>query len=147
MAKPDALPEAAAMAPLRMGLVSDVWPMAHAFPGCSDGADAAASTRSGFMVERAAAMRIVPRLTLVGFSRTGCAMDAAVGGGLVYARPLTKTTWLVASGGGVLLPHGSPTTQALPRVDLRADVVIKGEADRTWSVGVGLRGVRFGGFF
>ena len=63
----------------------------------------------------------MPRLTLIGFGRGGRACDAAVGGAIVYATPIRKDIWLVASAGILYLPQalaGTPRATGQARVDL-----------------------------
>ena len=89
-------------------------------------------------------MQLVPRLTLIGFGRGGRACDAAVGGALVYATPIRKDIWLVASAGILHLPQalaGTPRATGQARVDL----VFAQPKGRSLAVGIGTRGLTFGG--
>jgi hypothetical protein len=98
--------------------------------------------------------RHAPRLTLFGFSRSGCALDGAVGGGVTLAVPIRRGLSFVASAGAIYLPAtvpgasspgGGPATSGR----IRADLVFPRPEGRSLSVGVDsrLRGVSFGGIF
>jgi hypothetical protein len=115
-------------APLRLSLYGDAPEIGHADPACTQVESAG--------MQHATAMRLVPRLVLTGFSRSSCALDAGVGGGLVYATPIAPKVWLVAAAGILHLPHydaGKPVT----KYQLRGDVVFDRGGGRSISVGIG----------
>jgi hypothetical protein len=141
------LPYDLGMTPLRLSLTGDAIPLAHAFPGCAEKAEMSGNTLHGFTLNRSFAMQLVPSLTLVGFSQTACQMDAAVGTGFVTSTRLRKDVWLAASAGAMIFPHGDGGTRASVKSDARVDVIWKDLPGRSFSVGVGLRGVRVGGVF
>lgn len=83
-------------------------PIGMNIPGCNDSAEqsgTATGAVTGFATQRAFAFELVPQLTLLGFSRLGCPVDALVGGGLVYAKPISKTISLSFSGGVIYRPR------------------------------------------
>lgn len=94
----------------------------------------------------------MPRLTLFGFSRVGCTLDGAAGGGASFIVPFRQDIFFVASAGAIHLP--ATGAQALPasNTSARADVVFRRPDGRSLSVGLGalqhgLRGLSFGGAF
>jgi hypothetical protein len=141
---------AALFEPLRLSLLGPYVPGPSLNGPCADSlpsAGAVTAATPGFTPQYASAVRLVPRLTLYGFSRAGCALDAAVGGGAVYAAPIVeKKLWLVGSAGYVVLP--SPAGRR-PTVGSTANVnaVLLRRDDKTLRLGVGTRGVSFGGTF
>jgi hypothetical protein len=141
------LPYDLGMTPLRLSLVNEHFPLANAFPGCAEKAEMSGNTLHGFPLNRTFAMQLVPSLTLVGFSQTACQMDAGTGAGFVSSTMLKKDVWLAASAGVMLFPHGDGGTRAAVKSDARVDVIWKDLPGRSFSVGVGLRGVRVGGVF
>jgi hypothetical protein len=143
---PAALPYDLGMTPLRLSLTSDPL-IGRAFPGCQEQAEMSGNTLHGFMLNRSLAMPFAPRLTLVGFSQTGCQMDAATGAGFVSSTLIRKDVWLTASAGAMLFPHGAGGTKESVKTDARVDLLWKDAPGRSFSVGVGLRGVRVGGVF
>jgi hypothetical protein len=105
-----ALPPDAASLPLRLSLLSSVYPLGPAFStgGCSGPSVAAAGTI--FPTQLYTQLHLTPRLVLHGFSDLGCPgdpfapLDAGMGGGLTYAMPLRPSLWLVGSGGAYAVP-------------------------------------------
>jgi hypothetical protein len=143
--------------PLRLGLMSDVPSRAAGEPGCSDriettGGFTAAGAGTPMQFMRALPLPLVPRLTLVGFSRAGCPIDAVIGGGLTYVVPLRPSVFFVTSAGALLQPpYGQRPLAIIPQA--RADVVFDRGEGRSWSVGVrtnrgaGSPSLTFGGIF
>jgi hypothetical protein len=136
--------------PLRLSLLGPYVPGPSLSGPCADSlpsAGAVTAATPGFAPQYASAVRLVPRLTLYGFSRGGCALDAAMGGGAVYAAPLVdKKVFLVASAGYILLPtpvSGRPTVGSAANVD----VVLLRPDNKSVRLGIGTRGVRVGGTF
>ena len=95
----------------------------------------------------ATTLRLVPQLTLAGFSRASCAMDGAVGGGLVYTVPLRKNIDLNLSAGAILAPHAGPNGTSISTTHVRADIVFKRDEGRAWYIGLRKRGIAFGGVY
>lgn len=138
--------------PLRLALFGDAAPVARAqgIP-CEESVEAtgtATAATGGFARSYTSAVRLGPRLSLVGFSRGGCAIDAAAGGGIVHVMPLRKDVFLATSAGALIAPHqsaGAPIT----RMQLRADVVFTRSGGRSFRVGIGsggrVTGLTFGG--
>jgi hypothetical protein len=142
--------------PLRLGLMSEVAPMSATEPGCSDrlertGTLTAGTAGSPMQFTRSVPIPFFPRLTLVGFSRAGCPIDSAIGGGLTYVVPLRPSVYFVMSAGALLQPaFGDRPIKIIPQV--RADVVFDRGEGRSWSVGVQTirghgPGLTFGGIF
>jgi hypothetical protein len=134
--------------PLRMALTGTAVPTGRFEPGCGEHVEATGTATAGvpgFAMQHATSLQLVPKLTLFGFSRGGCAIDAGVGGGVAYATLLRKDIWLVASAGILHLPHAGPGGASITRFDVRADVVFARPKGRSYTVGVGTRGVTFGG--
>lgn len=138
--------------PLRLALFGDAPPVAGAQGvRCDENVEAtgtATAATGGFARSYAAAVRLGPRLSLVGFSRGGCALDAAGAVGLVHVMPLRKDVFLATSAGALLAPHqsaGAPIT----RMQLRTDVVFTRSGGRSFRVGIGtggrVTGLTFGG--
>jgi hypothetical protein len=138
------LPLDIAMLPMRLSL-GGVASRGREYAGCVEAATANGSAPNGFLLQRSVAMRLVPRLALVGFSQTGCPMEASIGGGLVYTVPLRKDIWLVGSAGALVLPHAGPSGARVWRSEIAADVAVRTTPERTWTIGVGTRGLRIGG--
>ena len=133
--EPELLP-LAAVTPLRLTLVFDAFPQARQFPECPSLEEPSGNTMNGFPIQRYTFLPLAPRLVLHGFSSAGCPVDAGVGGGLTYAMPFAKDTWLVPSSGFYSLPR-----QGITNVAARIDVV-KSSADGS-SLNVGL-GIKYG---
>jgi hypothetical protein len=133
------LAPALAVLPLRLSLQASLFPMA---PGMGDDRCGV----HGFPVQRSAVMFLTPRLQLHGFSSVGCLIDGAIGGGLTYVTPLRRDLWLVASAGIYGVPPHLPSVGQV-HTDARLDVVKRTSDNRTYSVGIGKRGLTFGGSF
>lgn len=134
--------------PIRLALQGSSVPGGHADPGCRDNNESTGSATAsgpGYPMQHAAALQLVPKLTLVGFSRGGCQLDAGIGGALVYATPIRKDIWFVASAGIFHLPHAGPGGAPATKLDARVDLVLARPQGRSYAVGVGTRGVTFGG--
>lgn len=111
--------------PLRLGMMSEVPSQAATEPGC----------RGHVETTYALSRPLTPRLTLVGFSRAGCPIDSAIGGGLTYVVPLRPSVFFVTSAGLLLQPpYGQRPLTIIPQV--RADVVFDRGEGRSWSVGI-----------
>jgi hypothetical protein len=140
----------AAILPLRLSLLSSVYPLGPAFrgAGCSPevGGTILPTQLYGYIP-------LTPRLVLHGFSDLGCpgdstaGIDAGAGGGLTYVAPLRPDLWLAAGAGVYGVPgHGwvASTRQGIPPravSELRVDLVKKQDDGRSLSVGIGARGV------
>lgn len=160
--QPDAR-DALALEPLRLSLLARHVPHRFGEPGCTDQLEASgtATGQPGFPLMGAAALGIpvfgrraswrTPRLTLSGFSRGGCAYDAAVGGGATLTIPLTKTVFFAWGGGAIYLPKAGPGGAAVYEGSVRADVVFQRPGGGAFMVGVGAIGggprVSVGGVF
>jgi hypothetical protein len=90
--------------PLRLTLASDIVTIGQFFPECERLGDPSGNSIQGFPLLRAAFLRLIPALTLHGFSSAGCPIDAAVGGGVTQTIPLRADLSLVASAGMVAQP-------------------------------------------
>ena len=95
-----------------------------------------------------------PRLSLYGFSRMGCPLDAVVGTGATLTLPLEKNVAFALSGGAIYLPATNPGTSnpagaAVDVATLRAGIVVRGSDGNSFNFGVDslVRGVTFGGMF
>lgn len=141
------LPLDIGMMPLRLSLSSGYWPQGKTLPGCEERAEQTGDTWNFFPLQRAAAVHLIPRLTLVGFSTTACMVDANAGVGLMYTAPIRKDLWIVGSVGASILPTTTTTYAPRARADARVDLVWKATPDRAFSVGIGRRGVFVGGAF
>lgn len=139
--------------PLRLGMLGDVPPMSPGDPGCRDHLEAignATASSAGAPLQFLHARTLAPRLTLFGMSRAGCAVDAAIGGGLVYVVPLRPKMFFVLGVSTLVQPAygGRP---AIVRPQVRADVVFDRGGGRSWNVGIrstgATSGVSFGGIF
>jgi len=144
----------AAFAPLRLSLTSGLFSQASAFSGCDSHADASGNSINGFAVQRYSFIRLTPQLTLHGFSMTGCAVDAGLGGGLTYTIPLRPSWSLVASAGVYAQPNFGGGTSAFTTSAARVDLVKQLAWGRTLNVGLGARvgggafnALHFGGSF
>jgi hypothetical protein len=149
-----ALPPDAASLPLRLALLTGVYPMGPAFGtvgACGELSVAAAGTI--FPTQPYTQIQLTPRLVLHGFSDLGCPgdpyaqLDAGVGGGLTYSMPLRPGMWLVGSAGA----YGIPAHDTIPARNIFGaglDVAVKAPKSGnvlTTGVGVSTRGsgVRF----
>jgi len=152
-------------APMRLALQNDIIPMAGGYAGCATREEAAGNSVGGIPVSFHQALALTPRLTLSAFSQLGCPIDGSIGGVAAYSVPLRASIALVLSGGiilapGQLQPYGGLQSALVQQVRgrrsataaaLRADLVWKTSAGRTFTVGVGSTGTRhaltFGGGF
>jgi hypothetical protein len=146
------LSPSAASLPIRLSLISAIYPMGPAFGvgGCSGSSVAVAGTI--FPTQPYTQIQLTPRLVLHGFSDLGCPgdpyapIDAGAGGGLTYAMPLQPSLWLVPSAGFYAVPgiSGAPVrTVAGGGLDL----AVQSKSGRVFTTGVGVstisgRGVR-----
>jgi hypothetical protein len=146
----------ALFAPLRLSLTSGLFPVAPVLPGCDSRTDASGNSVNGFAVQRYSVLRLVPGLTLHGYSSAGCAVDAGLGGALTYHAALSKDWWLVPSVGMYTLPTPGGATTPLVTSSARVDVMKQLDWGGTLHFGVGLRhrvgqgltdAVSFGGSF
>lgn len=143
--------DAATVEPLRLTLLGE-----HALTPTSQCGDAfvdARAGRSALLQTRAFGGNLLggtswrsPRLSLFGFSRAGCAFDGSVGSGIALTLPLTKTVSIMVSGGAIYLPNPLPgTTNRTVSGAGRIDVVFRRDGGRSFNVGIGNRGMSFGG--
>jgi hypothetical protein len=95
-----------------------------------------------------------PRLSLFGFSRMGCALDAAAGVGMTFTVPLQKNVAFTLSGGALYLPVtnpglSNPAGAPVRSGTVRAGVVFRRPNGGSFNVGVDtlIRGFTFGGSF
>lgn len=139
------LPGYFASAPLRLSLQNRVFPVAGGFEQCSTREDAAGNSIGGIPIQRYALLRLTPNLVLHGFSAAGCPIDGAIGAGATYSVPVAPSLWLVA-GAGVYTAPAQPGPRRA-HTDFRVDLVKKVNDTRSLSVGIGRRGVSFGGSF
>ncbi len=139
-------PGDATIEPLRVGLLGDVPPTGD--PACAQ-PGAATAENANLAPSYLTTLRLVPRLTLVGFSRGGCPLDGAAGAGIVYMVPIRPNVSLALSGGWVSAPHAGPNGTPLTSRAVRADFVFKQPDGRALSVGLksghGATGLVFGG--
>lgn len=137
--------------PLRAGLLAEAPVASLADPGCRAQADAAggatAAAPGGFLM-RQRRLELVPRLTLTGFSRTGCAFDSVGGAGVAYTVPLKTNLSLVIAAGAMMMPQKNgrgPDTPVTGQV--RVDLVMRRPQGHWTSVGVSNRQVSVAGSF
>jgi hypothetical protein len=133
---------------IRMSLFGAVVPHHANDAACGDSLESTGivtAGTSGLALQRVSSIQLIPRLTLSGFARGGCAVDSGIGGALVYATPLAKNIFLVGSAGFIRLPHAAPGGKGVTRGDVRLDVVFARPSGRSYAVGVGARGITFGG--
>jgi hypothetical protein len=142
------LAPALAVLPLRLSLMSSVFPMASLAPGdpfgCKIREEMSANSNGGFPVQHQVFLPLTSRLVLHGFSTGGCPLDAGAGGGISYTMPVARNVWLVPSAGVYSQPNGiTPTTRT--RSDARVDLVFKTYGGRALGVGVGRQGFKITG--
>ena len=150
-------PRASALfAPLRLNLTSGLFPVAAVLPNCDSRTDASGNSLNGFATQRYTFLRLIPALTLHGYSSAGCAVDAGIGAGLTYSAALSKDWWIVPSIGMYGLPSPGGARVPLVTSAARVDVVKQLDWGGTLHFGVGLRhrvgqgltdAVSFGGSF
>ena len=143
-----------ALEPLRLSLLGNhPWTPLDAMSGCRDQlADVrSGSAPAGFMTTYA--MNLLggpglswkmPRLTLFGFSRGGCALDGAAGGGATFIVPIRQDIFFVASAGAIYLPATGPTVAPAHSTSARGDVVFRRPDGRSFSLGIGSTGIENG---
>ncbi len=139
------LPGYFASAPLRLSLQNRIVPAGPGYEQCATRGDAAGNSVGGIPTQRYTLIRLTPNLVLHGFSAGGCPIDGALGTAVTYSVPVSPSLWLVAGAGVYTAPaqYGGPKARA----DFRLDLVKKVNDTRSFSVGVGRRGVSFGGAF
>jgi hypothetical protein len=158
-ASSDALSAADTFAPLRLSLLSGIFPIGRSLdPDCVNHAEADGNMIHGMNVQRALFLRMTSKLTLNAFSSTSCVGDSGGGGGFTFAQPLLHNLWLVLSAGAYAVPADG-NIPARVTSDLRVDVVMKRKSGNTLTLGLGagtrsqghtpstLGGFHFGGTF
>jgi hypothetical protein len=136
---PGALPPVSAFAPLRLSLSGGLFPLGSTVPGCASREDASGNSINGFPIERYSYLRLIPQLTLHGFSSGGCAVGAGLAFGLTFATPLGKKLWLVSSAGFYALPPPDTSLSAVVSTSARIDLVKQLPAGHVLSLGMGTR--------
>ena len=136
-----------ASAPLRLSLQNRIFPMGNAYDQCGTRGDAAGNSTGGIPLQSYTSLRLTPNLVLHGFAAGGCPIDGAIGAGISYSVRVAPSIWLVTSAGVYTAPAPAQYAGARRRSDFRIDLVKKVEGTRSLSVGVGRRGVTFGGAF
>lgn len=139
---PDAR-DAHALSSLRLGLMSSAVPHAFGTAGCEPAGyvtglspmPTEAIAASGVRLWRKSDLR----LTLFGFSRDGCALDALVGGGLAFTLPIKKDVMFMWGGGAIYLPHGGPNGAPRSEGELRAGIVWTTRNGNSYTVGISAR--------
>ena len=118
--------------------------MAGAFANCESREEASGNTVHGLPVQRYAPLLLAPNLVLHGFSSAGCPVDGAIGGALTYSVPVRPSLWSVAGAGVYGVPAHYPFP-ARQQTDLRVDVMKQLDGRRSLGIGIGKRGISFGG--
>lgn len=134
--------------PIRLSLLGSAVPVGAADPACRESVEstgAATAGVPGFAMQHGAALQLIPKLTLFGFARGGCPLDAGAGAALVYATPIRKDIWFVASAGILHLPHAGPGGAPVTTGQARMDLVFARPKGHSYAVGIGTRGISFGG--
>jgi hypothetical protein len=136
--------------PIRMALWGTAVPRPRGEPTCGGSEEFEESGLieigpRGPALRRVSNIQLIPRLTLSGFSRGGCASDTGVGGALVYAIPISSNVFLAASLGVLHLPHAGPNASSVTNVDARLDLHVRRPGGHSYAVGIGTRGLTFGG--
>jgi hypothetical protein len=142
-----ALPGYFASAPLRLSLQNQIFPVGSAYDQCATRGDAAGNSTGGVPTQRYALLRLTPNLVLHGFTAGGCPIDGAIGGAITYSARIAPTLWLVAGAGIYTAPAPAQYSAARTRSDFHLDLIKKVDDTHSFSVGVGKRGVTFGGAF
>ena len=159
-------PAGSLTAPLRLALQGGMIPIGGAFGGCASREEPSGNSVGGIPLALQRELHLTPALTLAGFSRLGCPLDATAGVVLSLAVPIRRSIALVFSLGVIaapaLLPLFGPTPRILAKsvtggdspatIAARADVVWKTKGGRVFHVGVGSighgnNGVSFGSGF
>jgi hypothetical protein len=136
-----------ASAPLRLSLQNSIFPIGQGFDQCGTREDAAGNSTGGIATQRYTLLRLSTNLVLHGFTRAGCPIDGAIGAGITYSVQVRPTLWLVAGAGIYTAPAPALWAGGRTQNDFRIDLVNKVSNQRSFSVGVGKRGVTFGGVF
>jgi hypothetical protein len=136
-----------ASAPLRLSLENSIFPIGQGFDQCGTREDAAGNSTGGIATQRYTLLRLSPNLALHGFTRAGCPIDGAIGAGITYSVKVRPSLWLVAGAGIYTAPAPALWAGGRTQNDFRIDLVNKVSDQRSFSVGVGKRGVTFGGVF
>jgi hypothetical protein len=128
--------------PIRLQMLGSAGPSGGGDPACRDNTVESTGTATagvpGFAMQHAAALQLVPKLTLFGFSRGGCPNTAA-GGAVVFAQPIRKDVSFVAGAGILHLPHPGLGAPAVTSGQAHMDLVLARPQGRSYSVGVGVR--------
>jgi hypothetical protein len=98
-------------------------------------------------VQHFAAMKASPGLTLVGFSEWGCGVDAAMGFGIAYTKPLTKTVSFRLTFGGFYMPYATPWNGAAYGSSAHADLFVDQGGGRYYRIGVSKMGFSYSRVF
>ena len=140
------LSPALAVLPLRLSLQPMLLPVEPAMSSqpCEAREEPSGNTFHGFPLQGYASLRLAPRLTLHGFSSLGCPTNGGIGGALTYTAPLQPDLWLVLGAGAYTIPPHAQAP-ASGQFDLRADLAKRAADGRVWTVGIGRKGVTFGG--
>lgn len=136
-----------ASAPLRLSLQNTIFPLGPAFDQCGTREDAAGNATGGIPTQRYTLLRLTPKLVLHGFSAAGCPIDGAIGAGITYSVKVRPSVWLVAGAGIYTAPAPAQYGAGRTRNDLRLDLIKQVGDQRSFSVGIGKRGITFGGVF
>ncbi len=136
-----------ASAPLRLTLQNEILPMGGAYEQCGTRGDAAGNSTGGIPTQHYTLLRLTPNLVLHGFAAGGCPIDGAIGGAITYSAQVAPSLWLVAGAGIYAAPAPAQLAGARTRTDFQVDLVKKVNDTRSFSVGIGKRGVSFGGAF
>lgn len=149
---PDAR-DANALKPLWLGMLSSAVPHSFGTPGCEPSGRVTGMNPIPNHTLAANGLHLPAnmRLTLFGFSRDGCAYDAAGGAGLALTIPVKKNVMFMWGGGAIYLPHGGPNGDHRTETEIRAGVVWTTKSGRSYNVGIsavsGSPRVSFGGVF
>lgn len=133
-----------ASTPLRLSLQGAIRPIAGGFSNCASLEEPSGNTVNGFPVQRFASIRLAPALVLQGFSSAGCPVDGALGGGLTYTISIRPSLSLVVGAGAYGVPAHSPYPARVAN-DARIDLMKGVDGGGTLSIGIGKRGISFGG--
>jgi hypothetical protein len=143
--------EDASSGPLRAGMYAEAGVASLSDPACRAQADAsggATAASAGGFTMRQRRIELVPHLTLVGFSRTGCVFDSVGGGGVAYTLPLKTNLSLVIAAGWMMMPQKNGRGPELPVTNqVRMDLVFRRPQGHWSAVGVSNRQVSFSGTF
>jgi len=131
--------------PLRLSLqpvLLPVEPPSTSQP-CESREEPSGNTFHGFPLQGYASLRLIPQLTLHGFTNLGCPTNGGIGTAVTYTATLRPDIWLVVGAGAYAIPHAQVGAPA--QYDFHVDLMTRGHDDRVWSVGLGRKGVTFGG--